>query len=92
MKLKTTVALLLCLVGFFGALVEAQPLVHYTFNNGTATDLSGNGFEGTLLGSAAIVDDAERGKVMQINGSGLQTNGPLPFTTSFMVIFLLTML
>ncbi len=61
----------------------AQPLVLVTFNDGTANDNSGNGNDGLLLGSAAIVADAERGQVMEIGGSGLQIDGPLNITTSF---------
>jgi len=45
----------------------AQPLLQYAFNDGSATDSSGNGNDGTLLGSAVVVLDLERGKVLQIN-------------------------
>ncbi len=35
---------------------------------GVARDSSGNGNDGTLQGGATIVDDAERGKVLRVNG------------------------
>jgi len=76
----------------FGALViplitglslYAQPIAQYTFNDGTAADVTGNGFDGVLLGNAAIVVDPERGQVMQINGQGMQVDGPLDVTTAY---------
>ncbi|MFC1765527.1 LamG-like jellyroll fold domain-containing protein [Planctomycetota bacterium] len=65
--------------------VHAQPLMHFTFNDGTTSDWSGNGVVGTLLGEAAIVDDAERGKVVQINARGMQAVGPFPMTTEYTI-------
>ncbi|MCF7974937.1 MAG: discoidin domain-containing protein, partial [Phycisphaerae bacterium] len=61
----------------------AQPLVRVTFNDGTAGDSSGNGHDGQLLGSAAVVADAERGQVMKVDASGMQVEGPLDMATSF---------
>ena len=72
-----------CLVALMAVSGLAQPLVRVTFNDGTASDSSGNGNDGLLLGSAAVVADAERGQVMEIGGSGLQVDGPLDITTSF---------
>ena len=71
------------LLGASLASVQAQPLAHYTFDDGTTTDISGNGYDGILLGSAAVVDDPERGMVLQINQSGMQVDGPFEITTSF---------
>ncbi len=63
--------------------VWAQPIAQYTFNDGTARDISGNGHDGVLLDAATIVDDPERGRVLQINQSGMQADGPFDITTSF---------
>ncbi len=63
--------------------VQAQPLAHYTFNDGTPKDVSGNGHDGVLLGTAAVVSDPQRGKVLQVNQSGMQAAGPFAITTSF---------
>jgi hypothetical protein len=71
------------LLWIFGASGQAQPLAQYTFNDGTPRDISANGLDGVLLGNAAIVTDAERGQVLQINQSGMQADGPFAITTSF---------
>ncbi len=55
----------------------------WTFDDGTPTDISGNGLDGVLLGNAAIVTDPDRGEVLQINQSGMQVDGPFAITTSF---------
>ena len=73
----------LVFLGVLGVSLQAQPLAQYTFNDGTAKDISGNGLDGVLLGNAAIVADPERGQVLQINQSGMQANGPFAITTSF---------
>ncbi|MCE5185924.1 MAG: carbohydrate-binding protein [Planctomycetaceae bacterium] len=50
---------------------EQEALVgHYTFNDGTAADSSGRGNHGTLAGTAAIIDDPVRGKVLWLDGAG----------------------
>ncbi len=67
----------------FGASIDAQPLAQYTFNDDTANDVSPNGLHGVLLGNAAIVTDAERGQVLQVNQSGMRADGPFAITTSF---------
>ncbi|MHC4628780.1 MAG: hypothetical protein ACYTDV_17520, partial [Planctomycetota bacterium] len=70
------------LLGAFGlllvmvTLLQAQPLVQYTFDDGTPGDASGNGLDGVLLGNAEIVADPERGQVLEINESGMQVDGP----------------
>jgi len=71
------------LLGGGVASVEAQPLFQYTFNDGTATDFSGNGFVAALLKTAAIVKDAERGQVLQVNQGGMRADGPFAITKSF---------
>ena len=71
------------LLGICVASLQAQPIAHYTFADGTAKDISGNGNDGILLGSAAVVDDPERGKVLGINESGMQVDGPFDITSSF---------
>ncbi|MBL7187106.1 MAG: hypothetical protein ISS70_12370 [Phycisphaerae bacterium] len=55
----------------------------WTFDDGTPTDISGNGLDGLLLGNAVIVADPERGQVLQINQNGMQVDGPFAITTSF---------
>ncbi len=62
---------------------QPLPLAQYTFNSGTAVDDTGNGFDGILLDSAAVVNDAERGLVMQLNQGSMRMDGPFPITTSF---------
>ncbi|MFC1764787.1 LamG-like jellyroll fold domain-containing protein [Planctomycetota bacterium] len=75
--------MMLCWLGLCVAGVQGQPLAQYTFNDGSAADVMGNGYDGVLLGSAAIVVDSERGQVLQINESGMQLDGPFAITTSF---------
>lgn len=65
------------------ASVQAQPIAQYTFNDGTARDVSNHGHDGVLLNAAAIVDEPERGKVLHVNESGMQVDGPFDITTSF---------
>jgi hypothetical protein len=75
-------------------------LAQYTFDDGTAVDVTGNGYDGLLLGTppdpndpndsnavAEIVEDAERGVVMKINGRGMQVDGPFDIQTSFTLTF-----
>lgn len=83
MKMKRIMIVVLGLLWIFGVSGQAQPLAQYTFNDGTPSDVSGNGLDGVLLGSAAIVPDPERGQVLQINQSGMQADGPFAVTTSF---------
>jgi hypothetical protein len=78
----------------------AAPLASYSFNDGTAADGSGNGYDGILLGIAPdpndpndpnaiaeVVDDPNRGPVMKINGRGLQIDGPFDIRTSVTLSF-----
>ncbi|MEE9463964.1 MAG: LamG-like jellyroll fold domain-containing protein, partial [Candidatus Neomarinimicrobiota bacterium] len=71
--------------------VLAQPLAQYTFDDGTAVDVTGNGYDGILLGDvnavAQVVGDPgiegpERGWVLQLNGRGMQVDGPFDIRTS----------
>jgi hypothetical protein len=52
------------------AIVPGNPIARYTFDDSTANDASGNGNHGTLMGTAAIVTDAVRGKVLSLDGVG----------------------
>jgi hypothetical protein len=52
------------------AVVPPGPLARYTFDDNTATDVTGHGFNGTIMGTAAITTDAVRGKVLSLDGSG----------------------
>ena len=83
MRIEHTFIWACCLVLSMAGASPAQPLVLVNFNDGTAADSSGNGHDGLLLGSAAVVTDDERGQVMEIAGSGMQVDGPLDITTSF---------
>ena len=83
MSKKPTLSGILVLLGICATLVHAQPMAQYTFNDGTARDVSGNGNDGTLLNTAAIADDPQRGKVLQVNQSGMRAEGPFAITTSF---------
>jgi hypothetical protein len=83
MKPKLILIGALGLLWIFGLSLQAQPLAQYTFNDGTAKDVTGNGYDGQLLGSALIVSDPERGQVMQINGQGMQVDGPFDITTAY---------
>ena len=42
----------------------------WNFNDGTAKDGSGQGHDGTLNDNAVIIDDPQKGKVLQLDGSG----------------------
>ena len=82
MSKKTFFVVVICLLTLpLGA--QPLPLAQYTFNSGTAVDDTGNGFDGILLDSAAVVNDAERGLVMQLNQGSMRMDGPFPITTSF---------
>lgn len=48
----------------------ADRIARYTFDDNTANDSSGNGYNGTILGTAAIVNDATRGQVLSLTGAG----------------------
>ena len=69
-------------------LMEAR-LAQYTFDDGTAADVSGNGYDGFLLVNpndpnvaAEVIDDPNRGQVLKLNSIGMQLDGPFPITTS----------
>ncbi len=83
MNKKSILIGIFSLAWFFCALLQAQPLARYTFDDGTPGDNSGNGMDGVLLGDAVIAADPERGQVLQINQSGMQADGPFDITTSF---------
>ncbi|MHC4517807.1 MAG: LamG-like jellyroll fold domain-containing protein [Planctomycetota bacterium] len=77
----------LVLIAVLAPSVPAQPLVRYTFDDGTATGIFGNGGHGVLLGddsaTAEIVSDPERGGVLKVGGRGIKAVGPFAITTSF---------
>ncbi|TAK98315.1 MAG: hypothetical protein EPO07_12190 [Verrucomicrobia bacterium] len=52
------------------AIVPPGPVARYTFDDNTANDSSGHNNNGTLAGTAAIVTDAVRGKVLSLDGVG----------------------
>lgn len=62
---RTIVVTLLLSTSLFAAL--PGPIAHYTFDDGTAKDISGNKHHGKLVGEAKIVNDSVRGKVLQIS-------------------------
>lgn len=43
-------------------------VAHLNFNDGTADDSSGTGNHGTLLNGAAVVNDPQRGNVLELDG------------------------
>ena len=49
--------------------VPSGLMARFTFDDGTANDASGYGNHGTLLNRAAVVTDAERGKVLLLDGA-----------------------
>jgi hypothetical protein len=51
-------------------LVPSGLLARYTFDDSSANDSSGFGHHGTLAGTATIVTDAQRGKVLSLDGVG----------------------
>lgn len=83
MRSTWTTRVILVMLFLGGSATLAQPLAQYTFNDGSTTDITGNGYNGVLLGDAAVVADAERGQVLQINQSGMQIDGPFEITTEF---------
>lgn len=52
------------------AVVPPKPRAHYTFDDGTGSDSSGNGNHGTLAGTATTVIDVIRGRVLSLDGAG----------------------
>jgi hypothetical protein len=50
--------------------VQAALVGHWNFDDGTATDLTGNGANGTLAGTAAIVLDPDPARGMVYSGDG----------------------
>ncbi|MFC1766333.1 LamG-like jellyroll fold domain-containing protein [Planctomycetota bacterium] len=83
--------LMVLIVGILALTVQAQPLAQYTFDDGNAVDVTGNGYDGILLAddtaAAVVVEDPNRGLVMQINGRGMQVNGPFDIRTSVTLSF-----
>jgi len=51
-------------------ILPPTPLARYTFDDNTAADVTGHGFNGTLMGTAAVLTDAVRGKVLSLDGVG----------------------
>ena len=49
--------------------VAAGLVAHLTFDDGTATDMSGHGNHGTLVNDASIVTDTQRGNVLSLDGA-----------------------
>jgi len=68
MKKKLLVMTMLCVCFALASVARAELVARYTFDDGTAGDSSGNGLNGTLQGAAAVVNDGERGKVLQLAG------------------------
>jgi len=73
---------LILVVALAAEAIAADPnlLGYWTFNDGTASDSSTYGHNGTLIGSATIIDDPDphRGKVLSINStssSGVNCGG-----------------
>lgn len=65
-KIGILVVCLLLISGTsYGAIVG-----QYDFDDGTADDGSGNSHNGTLVGDAVIINDAQRGKVLSLDGDG----------------------
>ena len=54
----------------YGTIADVNLLGRWNFDDGTANDSSGYGHNGTLVGNATIIDDAERGKVLALDGTG----------------------
>ena len=69
MKMKPLLVLMmgLCFCGGLATVARADLLARYTFDDGTPNDSVGT-FNATLTGGAAVADDPERGKVLQVNG------------------------
>jgi len=68
MKTKNMLTILALMLGMVGT-ASAALVAHYQFE-GNADDSSGNGLNGTIHGSAAIVTDAVRGNVLSLAGDG----------------------
>lgn len=87
MSRLTSAITALGLIAVLAASARAQPLIRYTFDDGTAADISGNGRHGVLLGddsaTASIVSDPVRGGVLKVGGRGIKAVGPFAITTSF---------
>ncbi len=86
--------MILIAIGMVGLTAQAQPLARYTFDDGTALDVTGYGYDGILLVNpddpniaAEIVQDAERGQALKLNSIGMQLDGPFEITTSLTLSF-----
>ncbi len=57
-----------------GSLAEAGLVAHWTFDDGTASDVSGYGTaaDGTFVNGASVVNDTQKGKVLDLNRSSSQ--------------------
>ena len=62
-------ALVVALVLGVAGSASASLVAHYEFE-GNADDSSGHGLHGVLIGGATIANDAERGKVLKLDGAG----------------------
>jgi hypothetical protein len=52
-----------------GCNIKPGLLAYWSFDDGTARDNSGNGFDGAIIGNAAVVSGI-RGKALQFDGNG----------------------
>ena len=58
-----------------------SPAGKWSFNDGTASDSSGNNNHGTLMGNSAIIEDAQKGKVLKLDGTAYVTIPTRTFST-----------
>ena len=64
------VAIVASVIGGTKHAARADRVARYTFDDNTASDSSGFNHHGTILGTAAIVNDPVRGQVLSLAGSG----------------------
>ena len=56
--------------------LNADTVAHWTFNNGTATDITGNGHDGSIVGAVSV--PGLHGMALQFNGSEDKTYVEVP--------------
>jgi hypothetical protein len=87
--------MILIAIGMMGLTVRAQPLAQYTYDDGTAREVTGNGYDGILPVdpddpnvTTELADQPNRGQVLQLNGSiSMLLNDSFDLMTSMTLSF-----
>ncbi|MDH4069270.1 MAG: FG-GAP-like repeat-containing protein [Ignavibacteria bacterium] len=71
---------LLVIFAFVGQFSVAQPIASYSFDDGTATDVTGHGHDGRVIGGAALVEGIVGGA---LHFDGIDDLVGIPFSQEF---------